>query len=139
MAKFKVPYKRVICDDFEIELEDGTTVNPREKEFIVFKKKLPADLIRLMIRLMALENLDDDDPQAQQEMGLVLDKLIPRLADVISKWNWKDIWAEVEEGEKLPYLGNPTEDVLWSLDIYTELFYIVGKLMEDTQAPKENN
>ena len=121
----KLPIYRAVSDDYTLIDNDGEELNPREGEWVKFKKKLPGRLVKLLSTVSALDAADDD---ADQRMGEAMDQLVPLLSKNIVGWNWTDLWT----GEPLP---EPSEDAIWDLDI-GEIFYLAGKLSENLQSPK---
>jgi hypothetical protein len=123
----KRPLFTVECDALTAIDEDGNEYAPRAGEWVRFYRRMPAKLVRVLTQAAGFESASDEE--AAGVMGEVLDDLVPRLAQAIHSWNWSDTWSE--NGAALP---DPTEDVLWDLDL-DELFWLAGKLFEATQAP----
>lgn len=128
MAKKKIsmPLLRVDCSDLVVVDSEDNKIMPREGEWAMMYKRIPARLVRVLMN--AQVNVADEE--SASNLGETLDELIPPLAKIIQAWNWTDIWDE-----KRPLLPSPSEEVLWDLDI-EEIFYLVGKLMEQSAAPK---
>jgi hypothetical protein len=123
----KRPVFTVECDDLRAIDEDGVTYHPRAGEWVRFYRRMPARLVHALTRAAGFQ--DSSDEEAAAAMGEILGELVPRLSKAIHSWNWSDLWSE--NGASLP---DPTEDVLWDLDL-DELFYLAGKLFESTQVP----
>lgn len=136
MAKkrIKMPTFLVTCDDLEMEGEDGEKVYPRQGEWVRFRKRLPGKMVKLMLRAMRLQSLVGEDDEAAGELEDTLDKLLPMLAKCIVGWNWCDLWSDDEEPPLLP--SPPSADDIWDLSLDTETFWLMGKLMAQTQSPK---
>lgn len=139
MAKkrIKMPVFLVACDDLVMTTEDDEEFHPREGEWVKFYKRLPGRMVKLMLRAMRLQGIVGEDEEAAGELEDTLDKLVPMLAKTIHSWNWSDLWADVGDDEDVVLLPSPpTADAIWDLNIDTEIFYLIGKLMTQTQSPK---
>ncbi len=126
--KIKMPTFVVQLDGYAIEDEDGVTVYPRVGEWVRFKKRLPARLIKLMIQIMNVQALESGE--ADTEMGLVMAELVPYLAKQIVAWNLTDIWDE--DG---PAMAEPSAETLWDLDL-DEVMFLNSALFERLETPK---
>ena len=128
MAKKKIsmPLFRVDCSDLAITDDEGNQIMPREGEWVQMHKRIPARMVRLLMNAQ----VEFGDEAVVSNLGETLETLIPLLAKIIHAWNWTDIWDE-----QRPALPSPSVEVLWDLDI-EEIFYLVGKVMEQSSAPK---
>jgi len=129
--RIKMPVYKVTCEDFVITGEEGQEFAPRAGEWVVLRKRLPANLLRL---LLDMQNLSAGEDEADGEalvdsINTILADLIPLLVQVIHSWNWTDIWDE-----KRAPLPPPTAETLWTLDV-EEIFYLATKLLALTEAP----
>jgi hypothetical protein len=130
-----MPSTTVDCGDFTIEMDDGTTIHPREGQQVRFKRKVSGRMVRLMLDVMQMGNLDSEDADSTKQLGESLDELVPRLVRSIIDWNFLDIWNPDDDGVCPPLPIMPTADDIWDLG-YDEIFYLVNKLFEQLQAPK---
>lgn len=124
--KISMPLLQVDCGDLVVTDGEDNEIMPREGEWVMMYKRIPARLVRLLMNTQV--NVGDEETVSN--LGDTLDEMIPPLAKIIQAWNWTDIWDE-----KRPPLPSPSEEALWDLDI-EEIFYLVGKLMEQSAAPK---
>lgn len=110
-------------DDYFIEDENGEEFAPHAGEMIRLRRKVPMMLFRIYGELISGDG----------ERALVaFNDAIPMLAPLVAGWTWTD-----DNGDPMP---NPEDDpdVLWRLDL-GEITWIIEKLMEQTNAPKNSN
>lgn len=133
--KSRSPVVVVDADDFEVEI-DGEMENPHDGEQVVFKKRVtPSDLM-LVSRTADLQSVPEDE-RASFLARFFYDDVCPALARNIVSWTWTDMFADLDDDGMAPFVGDPTVDVLRSLDTTTEIQWLMSKWMGATQDSSE--
>jgi len=134
MSKYTIPSVTVDVSDFAITTDDGE-IHPREGQHVRFKRKVSGRMVKLMLKVMRMRNLDMDDNESVEQFEESLDQIVPHLAKSIVDWNFTNTWEVDEDGVRLPLPPMPSVEDIWDLD-YEEIFYLVNKLFSQLQAPK---
>lgn len=107
-------------DDYLVEDENGEQFAPHEGETIRLRRKLPMRLFRIYGELIGGDG---------ERALIAFNEAVPMLAPLVVEWTWTD-----DDG--LPYPDPAVDpDALWDLDL-SEIVWIIEKLMEQTEAPK---
>ena len=124
----------------QVEKRTADAIEWRSDQWVKFSRRMPRqrflDFIRLTVQLEELQGASIDASNIgdyTDKFDAVLRSLYPILCAQIVAWNWVDY--SDPEAENPPILDKPTPEILDTLDVYTEILWLIQAL-SDVVFPK---
>ena len=124
----------------QVEERTADSIEWRQGQWVKFSRRMPRprflSFMKLTVNLEELQGVDinaDNIGEYTDKFDATLRALYPILCAQIVAWNWLD-YSE-PEAEDPPVLPKPTTEILDTLDVYTEILWLIEAL-SDVVFPK---
>lgn len=124
----------------QVETCTADTIEWRKGQWVKFSRRMPRPrflaFMKLTVSLEELQGLDittDNIGEYTDKFDATLGALYPILCAQIVAWNWLDY--SDPEAENPLVLPKPTPEILDTLDVYTEILWLIEAL-SDVVFPK---